>query len=315
MIAVVLLSSGPLFATVYGQMQSQEEWGQPGTKLIDIVETRNGVVTVDQDAAIFGGGVFDGWVITDIHEAENVIEPLSLSLFHPDPEDVLEVGMSGGAWSEIISNHPQVRKQVIIEINPGYIQVVRSHPAVSPFLSNPKVELVIDDGRRWMMRNHDRKFDMIVMDTIYHWRAHATNLLSVEFLQLARDMLKPGGILYYNATYSPEAQRTGAVVFPYAYRFNIFMAVSDSPIRIDRERWRNILVNYRLEGKPIFDLTQPEDRDLLKQGLQIAETLPGDSYQVRGMETRENVLRRTRGLPIVTDDNMATEWRDYDWRH
>ena len=61
-------------------MQSQEEWGQPGTQLTDIVETRSGVVTVDQDAAIFGGGVFDGWVITDIHETETVIEPLSLSL-------------------------------------------------------------------------------------------------------------------------------------------------------------------------------------------------------------------------------------------
>jgi spermidine synthase len=314
-VAAVLLSSGPLFATVYGQMQSQDEWGQPGTQLTDIVETRSGVVTVDQDAAIFGGGVFDGWVVTDIHDVENVIEPLSISLLHPDPQEVLEVGMSGGAWSEIISNHPQVRKQTIIEINPGYVQVVRHHPAVSPFLSNPKVELVIDDGRRWMMRNHNRKFDMIVMDTIYHWRAHATNLLSVEFLELARGMLKPGGILYYNATYSPEAQRTGATVFPYAYRFSIFMAVSDSPIRVDKERWRNALVNYRLEGKPIFDLTTPQDRDLLSQNLEIADTLPGDRYQIRAMETRENVLRRTQGLPIITDDNMATEWRDYDWRH
>ena len=48
---------------------------------------------------LFGGGVFDGWVITDPHKTDTVIEPLSLSLFHPDPQDVLEVGMSGGAWS------------------------------------------------------------------------------------------------------------------------------------------------------------------------------------------------------------------------
>jgi spermidine synthase len=270
---------------------------------------------VDQEAAIFGGGVFDGWVSTDIHDNELMIEPLSISLLHPDPQEVLEVGMSGGSWSEIISNLPQVRKQVIIEINPGYIQVVRRHPAVAPFLNNPKVEIVIDDGRRWMIRNHNRKFDLIVMDTIYHWRAHATNLLSVEFLQLARGMLKPGGILYYNTTFSSEAQRTGAIVFPYAYRFSIFMAVSDTPIRVDKERWRNTLINYRLEGKPVFDLTQPEDRDILAQGLEIADTLPGDRYQTRGMETRENVLRRTQGMPIVTDDNMATEWHNYDWRH
>jgi hypothetical protein len=33
------------------------------------------------------------------------------------------------------------------------------------------------------------------------------------------------------------------------------------------------------------------------------------------METRENILRRTQGRRMVTDDNMATEWGDYDWRH
>jgi predicted membrane-bound spermidine synthase len=313
MIAVVF-SSGPMFATVYGQMQFQSEWGQPGTQLKDVVETRSGVVTVDQDAAIFGGGVFDGWVKTDIHETDTVIEPLSLSLIHPDPKEVLEVGMSGGAWSEIISNHPQVQRQVIIEINPGYVEVVRRYPAVSPFLSNPKVELVIDDGRRWMLRNQQRKFDVIVMDTIYHWRAHATNLLSVEFLQMARGMLKPGGVLYYNTTFSPEAQHTGAMLFPYAYRFGIFMAVSDSPIQIDKERWRRALSAYSLEGKPIFDLQLGPDQELLEKVLHYVDTLPGDRYEVEGMETRENVLRRTQGMAMVTDDNMATEWRDYQWR-
>jgi len=314
-IAGVLISSGPLYATVYGQMEYQDEWGQPGTQLTDVVETRSGVVTVDQDAAIFGGGVFDGWVITDIHQAETVIEPLSLSLFHPKPTEVLVIGMSGGAWSEIIANHPLVEKEVIVEINPGYVQVARRYPAVSPVLRNPKVELVIDDGRRWMLRNRQRKFDMIVMDTIYHFRANATDLLSVEFLDLARGMLKPGGILYYNTTFSAEAQRTGALHFPYAYRFGIFMAVSDSPILIDKDRWRRTLLNYRLEGAPIFDLALESDRELLAKGLRVAGTLPGDTYDVKGMESRENVLRRTRGKSIVTDDNMAVEWRGYDWRH
>jgi spermidine synthase len=315
-IAGVLISSGPLYASVYGRMEYQEEWGQPGTQLTDIVETRSGVVTVDQDAAIFGGGVFDGWVIPDIHDNDAAIEPLSLSLFHPKPTEVLVIGMSGGAWSEILANHPQVQKQVIIEINPGYVQVIQRHPAVSPFLRNPKVELVIDDGRRWMLRNRQRKFDMIVMDTIYHFRANATDLLSVEFLDLARAMLKPGGILYYNTTYSTEAQRTGAVRFPYAYRFGIFMAVSDSPIQIDKDRWRRTLLNYRLEGKPIFDPALESDRDLLAGMLRRVDTLPGDKYDAsHGMETRENILRRTQGKMIVTDDNMAVEWRGYDWRH
>src|SRR5579871_306328 len=238
----VVLSSGPVYATVYGQMQYKREWGQEGTRLADLVETRSGVVAVDEDGAIFGGGAFDGWMTTDIHETNLLLRPLAVSFFHPNPKEVLEVGLSGGAWTEIISNHPQLEHQVVVEINPGYVEVIKRYPLVAPLLHNPKVELVIDDGRRWMERHRDRKFDVIVMDTIYYWRSNATNLLSVEFLDLARQLLKPGGVLYYNTTFSWDAQYTGAQHFPYAYRFGPFMAVSDSPIPADAERWRQTLL-------------------------------------------------------------------------
>jgi predicted membrane-bound spermidine synthase len=314
-IGFVLFTAPSLFAPVYGEMQSQADWGKKGTWLANVVETRSGVVTVDGDDAIFGGGVFDGWVITDVHKKDTAIEPLTLSLFHPNPKDVLVIGMSGGAWSEIINNHPQVEKQVIVEINPGYVQIARRYPAVAPFLDSPKVELVIDDGRRWMMRHRDRKFDMIVMDTIYHWRSQATNLLSTEFLEFARTMLKPGGVVYVNVTYSLEAERTAASVFPYSYRFGIFVIGSNTPIPVDKERWRNTLVNYRIEGKPIFQLELPGDRQLLARILKMGDTLPGGVYEDDGLETRDNLLLRTRGHRIITDDNMASEWGDYDWRH
>jgi hypothetical protein len=93
------------------------------------------------------------------------------------------------------------------------------------------------------------------------------------------------------------------------------MAVSDSPIQIDKDRWRRTLLNYRLEGTPIFNMALESDRELLDKVLRIAGTLPGDTYDVKGMESRDNVIRRTEGKSIVTDDNMAVEWRGYDWRH
>jgi spermidine synthase len=306
--AAIVLSSRPLFATVYGQMQSKNEWGTPGTQLNDVVENSSGVITVDADGAIFGGGAFDGWMVTDVRESDHLRRPLALSFFHAHPRRVLVVGMSGGAWSQIIANHPQLEKQVIVEINPGYIGLIRRYPPVAPLLTNPKVELVIDDGRRWMSRHRNQKFDMIVMDTIYYWRAHATNLLSVEFLALARQLLSPGGILYYNTTFSPEAQRTGAEQFPYAVRFGPMMAVSDSPITVDRERWRETLLSYWLDGAPMLDSSDPEDRKKLEEILGWADTLPGNEYTSEGMETRDNILRRTRGRRLITDDNMASEW-------
>jgi hypothetical protein len=64
-----------------------------------------------------------------------------------------------------------------------------------------------------------------------------------------------------------------------------------------------------LENKPILNLALEGDRKVLNEFLENVDTLPGNSYVDDGMETRENILRRTSGKQIVTDDNMATEWR------
>ncbi len=254
-------SSRLLFDGVYERLQRKADYS-PGERFTDIVETRSGVVTVDKELAIYGDGAYDGYLETDVRKASTVIRPLSLSLLHAAPGEILIIGASGGSWTQVTANHPQVKTVTVVEINPGYLTIMKRYPAVRPLLSNPKVEIFIDDGRRWLVRNPGRRYDMILMDTTYHWRAHATNLLSREFLELARGHLKPGGILYFNTTHSAEAQITGASVFPYAFRFGPFLAVSDSQILPDKERWRrrcsrtgstgNRFWMFRIPAKPIF---------------------------------------------------------------
>ena len=92
---------------------------------------------------------------------------------------------------------------------------------VSSLLANPKVHIVIDDGRRWLASNPARRFDVIVMNTTFHWRAHTTNLLSEEFLRLARAHLRAGGILHYNTTGSEDALKR-------AFRVSVRNAISHS---------------------------------------------------------------------------------------
>jgi len=308
-LAVIFLSSKPLFADVYGKMQFKEEWGEPGTKIATQLENRSGVITVDEEQIIYGGGIIDGYMTTNVKEVETDMRPLSLSFLHPNPKEILIIGMSGGAWTQIIANHPHVEKVTVVEINPGYVEVIKQYPDVAPLLSNAKVELIIDDGRRWMLQNSGRKFDVVIMNTIFHWRGHSTNLLSADFFNLTRKSLKPGGILFYNSTFSLTSQRTGAMTFPYGIRFGPLLALSDTPLQLDRDRWRKVLLEYQLEGKLIFDPDSAEDMALVETILKKADGLSSDHYVGNGMETRENVLRRTAGRPIITDDNMATEWR------
>ena len=301
-----LLGAGGLYDGLYERLQFKDEY-EPGNRFVDIVETRSGVVTTDKDQLIYGGGARDGILRTDLLTADSVIRPFSLSYFHPAPKQVLLIGIAGGAWSQIVGNHPQLENAVAVEIDPGYLQVIARYPSVAPLLRNPKLQVVADDGRRWMLANRERRFDAILMDTSQHWRAHVTNLLSVEMLNLVRSMLNPGGILYYNTTYSNEAQLTGVTVFPHALRFGPFLAVSDSPLRLDEVRWRKTLLEYRLEGKPVLEGEAGQRRlDQVAAYLRTEDSTGSEHFAVEGMES---IRKRTRGARVITDDNMASEWR------
>jgi spermidine synthase len=198
----------------------------------------------------------------------------------------------------------------VVEINPGYLEIIPKYEMVKSLLSNPKIEIVIDDGRRWLFRNSERRFDAVIMNTTWHYRAFATNLLSVEFLNLVRSHLNPGGIFFYNTTFSNEAQRTGATVFPYAYKFINFLVASDSPIMVDTERLTRTLKDYTIDGNPVLKL--PEDRSKLEEILGILASVDQDRRWPLEMESRDHILARTAGLGIITDDNMLTEWRGKD---
>jgi spermidine synthase len=303
---LIVFSAGPLFDQVYERMQYKGKY-HSDSRFLRIVETKSGVITVTQDGTVFGGGIYDGRFNVDpMHDTNGIVRAYALSSFHPSPKEVLMIGLSSGSWAEVIANHPQVEKLTIVEINPGYLRLIPLYSEVAGLIRNPKVEVVIDDGRRWLLRNPQRKFDVIVMNTTFHWRAQVTNLLSVEFLRLIRAHLKPGGVHFYNTTLSEEVQITGVTVFPYGLRLRGFLAVSDSPIHVDRERWRNVLTTYRIEGKPVFELTKPEHRQRLEEILSYTDIVADSRYE--GMEYAETIRQRLKGKRMITDDNMGTEW-------
>jgi spermidine synthase len=285
---------------------------RPTDHFAHLIESKGGVIAVSADGTVFGGGVIDGRFNTSPLDDTNwIVRAYAISSFHPFPKRVLMIGLSSGSWAQVIANHPQVEKLTIVEINPAYLQLIPQYPQVADLLRNPKVEILIDDGRRWLIRNPERKFDVIVMNTTYHWREHASNLLSVDFLRLVRQHLQTGGVLYYNTTQSGEVLLTGTTVFPYALRVLNFLAVSDTPIRVDRDRWKSVLENYAIGGKPVFDFTRPRDRQRFSEMLALAATVDSKNPEaLMAMEYGDTIRERYRGKKMVTDDNMGTEWME-----
>lgn len=295
---VVWLLAPALFHDLYAKLQYKRGY-LPDRSFAYVVETKSGVVTVEHDGRLFGGGVIDGAFSTSLIDDKNgIVRAYAILGFHPRPRNVLMIGLSSGSWAQVIANHPQVESLTVIEINPGYLELIPRYPSVASVLRNPKVEIVIDDGRRWLARSAGKKFDLIVQNTTWHWRAHVTNLLSTEYLELVRARLGPGGVFYFNTTASPEVQKTAATSFPHALRIGTFVAVSDAPLTLDRERLRLEIEAYRIDGAPVLDVARADDRAALAKVMSYGD-----------VEPRDAILARTSTARIITDDNMASEWQ------
>ena len=302
---VLGLSYTSLYSHLYERLLSKTEYTS-GFEFADLIENRSGVVAVKADGTVFGGGIYDGRFNLDpVHDVNGIFRAYAAAGLKPDANNVLMIGLSSGSWAQVVASNPGVRHLTIVEINPGYFQLIEKHEEVRSLLRNPKVEIVTDDGRRWLRAHPEGKFDLIVMNTTFHWRAHASNLLSVEFLTILRQHLKPGGVLFYNTTSSDRVLATGARVFPYAARLSNFLAVSDRPLTVDKARFEKLLADYRIDGRPVFDLSRQQDRDKLRE---IAGLL-GQESDVHGVyESGPAMLERLKDVRMITDDNMGTEW-------
>jgi spermidine synthase len=305
--------AGPLFHHMYEKMMMKGAYA-PSMEFRSIVETRSGLVTVSQNGTVFGGGIYDGRFNVSLANDTNGVErPFALSYFHPDPREVLMIGLSSGSWAQVIANNPQVEHLTIVEINPGYLRLIANVADVASLLTNPKVRIEIDDGRRWLVRNRGRRFDAIVMNNTYNWRANASNLLSVEFLQLVREHLLPGGVAFYNTTESNDVFATGVRFFPYGMRYGGFLLISDSPLRLDARHWRDVLLAYRIDGKPVLDLSREQDRRILDRLMSLPTTIDRDAGMPFPLESADHIRSRTREARTITDDNMGTEWFHNMW--
>ena len=276
-----------------------------------IVENKSGVVTVDTNGVVYGNGMYDGIASVDLIDDKNaLVRPLSLTLYHPHPHEVLMVGLATGAWAQVIVNNPEVERLTIVEINPGYLSLIAKYPSVMTLLTNPKVEVIIDDGRRWLNRHPDRIFDAIVQNTTWNFRPNVTNLLSVEYLRLTGEHLRESGVLIYNTTFSVRAQRTGCMIFPYTLRELNVMVASNEPLRLDSGRLKAALEYYSIDGHLVFDPSNPIHRARLEEIMAKLDPSASDRDGPNGtIETCESIKFRTQNLPLITDDNMGEEWQ------
>jgi len=315
--ALLSLAAAPRFYTLFYEKLMFGSQPQASEPFAHLVENRNGVIAVTQDGAVFGGGVYDGhFRIDPNNDANFVVRAFVLSAYNPAPKRMLIIGLASGSWAQIYVNHPRLESMDIVEINPGYLDLIPLYPVVSSLLANPKAHIYIDDGRRWLIAHPEARYDAIVANTTYHWRDHASGLLSQEFFQLAKGHLNPGGVYYFNTTESVEALATALSVFPYGLRVFNFLAVSDAPLNVATERWLADLNIYRINGRLIFDPAKPETKLTLARYATLLQSVDHPPLRM-GLENSSSMRARMGNPRLITDDNMGLEWEpqvDTPWR-
>jgi spermidine synthase len=264
------------------------------------LHNRSGTLTVDQQDRMFGSGAYDGAFNTDPSEynINSVDRVYMVGAMHRKPERVLVIGLSTGSWAKVLSDYEHVKEMVIVEINPGYLEIISKYPEIATLLTNKRVKIIIDDGRRWLKRNPNEKFDLIVMNTTYHWRQNSTNLLSYEFLQLTKTHLNKDGVLYWNTTKSQDVVYTAAHVFSNVSTYGTIVAASDSPFNLTEEERKANFLKFRRFGEVLF--TQEK---FVNRGNQLMNTpLPN---------LHDSILKQN--LWLITDNNMAAEYKVDIW--
>lgn len=298
-LVVIVLTACQFFYSSFFEKIHFNEAFIKNKKFKYLVENRNGIIAVDQTSegdVFYSGGTYDGAVNTDLLNPVNKISrAYMIAAMHPAPKRVLMIGLSTGSWAKVLADFSRIEELVIAEINPGYLQLVKKYPEVADVLQNKKVKIIIDDGRRWLKLNANEKFDFIVMNTSFHWREHITNLLSKEFLQLCKTHLNEGGVMYWNTTHSPVVVNTACHVFNNVATYLSFVAASDSPFIMTAEERKNAFLSFIRNGKPVF---QQNDSTLALL----------DKYcQTSLANVKDSFLKKK--LLIITDDNMATEYK------
>jgi spermidine synthase len=166
------------------------------------------------------------------------LEALSLA---PSPAKVLVVGFGAGSITEASLMIGDVKEVTTVELCASIMRNLQQVPSLRGILSNKKLRLVIDDGRRFLQRNQDQ-YDVILMDPLRTTTAYSNNLHSRQFFALARKHLRPAGILMVGGiTGNPIVSRTLMEEFAHVRAYPDFSVASDRMLGQNKNRFDKLL--------------------------------------------------------------------------
>ncbi|MFQ5900394.1 MAG: fused MFS/spermidine synthase [Thermodesulfobacteriota bacterium] len=216
-------------------------------------------------------------------------------VLHPEPKDVLVICFGSGTTFGTLSlfdvngvDNVEIAKTV----TKGAKYFTDENQDV---LNNPKSNIIIDDGRSYLLTT-TKKYDVITQEPMHPSLVGVVNLYTKEYYELAKNRLKPGGIIsqwipLYNLSVKDvkTLTRTFQSVFPHTSiwitNVDIFLIGSPEKIEVDYER-----IKKRVMKPHIQKILREID---LEDPLEFINTFMMNEDQVRAYSS---------GMPVM-DDN------------
>jgi len=116
-------------------------------------------------------------------------------LAHGRAREILIVGGGDCGIAEEVLKHPSITRVTEVEIDASVVEFAKQHfpEFTGPVLSDPRFELVIDDGMNYVAQTA-RRFDIIIVDSTDP-EGPGKVLFSYEFYAACRRCLAPGGVM------------------------------------------------------------------------------------------------------------------------
>lgn len=159
------------------------------------------------------GLILDGYVQStqaDEHiYHESLVHPAMI--LHSRAEDILIIGGGEGATLREVLKHRTVKRSVMVDIDGELVEIAKKYLGFMHQGSfyDPRVQIVIEDGLKYVSRSSDKSFDVVILDLTdpYEPSGLARELYREKFYREIKRVLRDDGVVVSqvgNAFYYPE---------------------------------------------------------------------------------------------------------------
>jgi spermidine synthase len=191
---LVLLSAIPLLFS-FGLQKFVLTLPWQGAEIVRTAESKYGEISairVKEQTSIYAGGHL-AFSYPDIQTEEMTVHlPMTL---HSSARKILVIGGSPGILKEFLK-YP-VESIAFIELDPKIVEVsfLLLPGKGKAVLHDRRVQVITDDGRRFIKNLRSRDLDMIILNLPPPYTAGINRFYTVDFFREAKDVMKKDGLL------------------------------------------------------------------------------------------------------------------------